>query len=74
MHTVGKTVERYVKREQLDTIANICGTTRDLAGEVGRHATSTNIYDDGAERATSESVHGGEYPSVDSDTTSTTTE
>ena len=65
--TIWKTVERTVKREQLDLIASICGTTRDTTGEVQRGATSTE-HDDGAERATSESVH------EQSDTTSTTTE
>ena len=67
VHTVGKTVERTIKRDELDLIASICGTTRDTTGEVQRRATSTE-YDDGAERANSESVH------EQSDTTSTTTE
>ena len=68
VRTVWKDTERSVKREQLDIIASICGTKREVIGGVISYAIDTNIYDDGAtERATSESVH------VDSDTTSTTT-
>ena len=48
--TIWKQVEREVKRSELDTIASICGTTRETTGGVAKHATLTNEYDDGAER------------------------
>ena len=65
VRTVFKTVERTVKREQLDIIASICGATRETIGGVISDAVLTNEYDDRAER-TSEPGNGF-------DTTSTTT-
>ena len=67
--TTGKTAERSIKRDQLDLIASICGTTRDTTGEVQRYATSTNQYDDGAaadERASESTT------TVDSEPSNTT--
>ncbi len=64
------TAARTIKRNELDIVASICGTTRDVTEELQRRVTSTNNeHDDGAaaERAASESI------TVDSDTTSTTT-
>ena len=46
VHTVGKTVERSVKRDELDIIASICGTKRENIGGVISYAVDTNIYDD----------------------------
>jgi hypothetical protein len=70
VRTVWKSTERSVKRNELDIIASICGTTRDITGEVQRRVTSTNNeYDDGA-AATDE--RASESTPVDSDTSSTT--
>ena len=49
VRTVWKDTERSVKREQLDIIASICGTTRDTTGEVQRR--TSNEHDDGATAA-----------------------
>ena len=68
VRTTGNITIRTIKRDELDIIASICGTTRDTTGEVQRLTSTNNEYDDGAaERAASEST------TVDSDTTSTTT-
>ena len=40
------TTERSVKREQLDIIANICGTKREVIGSVVSDATLTDAYND----------------------------
>ena len=69
VRTVWKSVERTVKRSELDTIASIYGATRETIGSVISNAIDTNEYDDGAaatERAASEST------TVDSDTSITT--
>ena len=67
-HTVGKTVERSIKRDELVTIASICGTKREVIGSVISFAIDTNEYDDGAaaanERATSESTTVDSEPST----------
>ena len=69
VHTVGKTVERTIKRDELDTIASICGTKREVIGSVNFFAIDTNQYDDGTatERAASEST-----TTVDSEPSNTT--
>ena len=53
VHTVWKDTERSVKREQLDIIASICGTKREVIGSVVSDATLTDAYNDNgaAERA-----------------------
>jgi hypothetical protein len=53
VRTVWKDTERSVKREQLDIIAGICDTKREVIGSVISNATLTDAYnDDGAaERA-----------------------
>ena len=68
VHTVKKDTERSIKRNELDIIASICGTKREVIGSVIFQAIDTNEYDDGAatERAASEST------TVDSDTSITT--
>ena len=43
--TVWKQVERDVKRAELDTIASICGTTRETIGEVITDAALTDGYE-----------------------------
>ena len=62
VRTVWKDTERSVKRNELDTIASICGATRETIGSVISDATLTDEYDDGAaaanERA-SESTNTG---------------
>ena len=40
--TIWKTVERTVKRDQLDLIASICGTKREVDGSVISYAIDTN--------------------------------
>ena len=62
------TVQRNVKRTELQTIANICGATRETIGSVISDATLTNEYDDGA--ATDE--RASESTPVDSGTSDTT--
>ena len=60
--TIWKDTERSVKRIELETIASICGATRETIGSVISDATLTDEYDDGAaaanERA-SESTNSG---------------
>ena len=66
--TVWKSVERSVKRTELDTIASICGATRETIGCVISDATLTDAYNDGTaadERAaTSESTTADSEPST----------
>ena len=45
--TVWKVTERAVKRSELDTIASICGATRETIGSVISDATLTDAYNDG---------------------------
>ena len=71
VRTIWKSTERSVKRNELDIIASICGTTRATTGEVQRRVTSTNNeYDDGAAAATDE--RASESTPIDSDTSTTT--
>ncbi len=62
VRTVWKDTERSVKRSELETIASLCGATRETIGSVISDATLTDEYDDGAaaanERA-SESTNSG---------------
>ena len=52
VRTVWKDTERSVKRDELDIIASICDTKREVIGSVISDATLTDAYnDDGAERA-----------------------
>jgi hypothetical protein len=48
--TIWKETERSVKREQLETIAAICGATRNTVGSIICNATLTDEYDDRTER------------------------
>ena len=66
------TAARTVKREQLDLIAGICGTTRDTTGEVQRLPSTNNEYDDGAAAATDERAATSESITADSDTSTST--
>ena len=54
VRTVWKSVERTVKRTELDTIASICGATRETIGSVISDATLTDVYNDGAAAAANE--------------------
>ena len=52
VHTVWKDTERSVKRDELDIIASICETKREVIGSVISDATLTDAYnDDGAAAA-----------------------
>ena len=69
VRTVWKNTERSVKRTELDIIASICGTKREVIGSVISNATLTDVYnDDGA--ATDE--RASESTPVDSGTSDTT--
>ena len=48
--TIWKETERSVKRNELDTIAAICGATRNTVGSIICNATLTDEYDDRTER------------------------
>ena len=54
VRTVWKITERSVKRSELDTIASICGATRETIGSVISDATLTDVYNDGATAAANE--------------------
>ena len=69
VHTVGKAVERTIKRDELDTIASICGTKREVIGSVISFAIDTNEYDDGAAAA---NERASESTTIDSGTSTAT--
>ena len=48
--TIWKETERSVKRSELETIAAICGATRETVGSIISNATLTDEYDDRNER------------------------
>ena len=48
--TIWKDTERSVKRNELETIAAICGATRNTVGSIICNATLTDEYDDRTER------------------------
>jgi len=52
VRTVWKTVERTVKRSELDTIASICGATRETIGSVICDAILTDEYNDDRDECT----------------------
>ena len=70
VHTVGKTVGRTIKRDELDTIASICGTKRETIGSVTSFAINTNEYDDGA--AATDERASESTTTVDSEPSNTT--
>ena len=46
------TTDRTVKRDELNTIASLCGTTRETIGSVISDATLTDAYNDNGAAAT----------------------
>ncbi len=56
--TIWKETERSVKRNELETIAAICGATRNTVGSIICDATLSDEYDDRTER-TERSVDDG---------------
>ena len=63
------TVQRNTKRVELQTIATICGATRETIGSVISDATITDAYDDGTAAATDERASESTADSGTSDTT-----
>ena len=51
VRTIWKQIERSVKRDNLQAIADICGTTREHVGEVVESAAFNDIYDDASAAA-----------------------
>ena len=64
------TVQRNVKRAELQTIASICGSTQENIGSVISFAIDTNEYDDGATAAADE--RASESTPIDSGTSTAT--
>ena len=52
--TIWKDTERSVKRTELETIASICGATRETIGSVISDATLTDAYNDNGAAAANE--------------------
>ena len=65
------TVQRNTKRVELQTIATICGSTRETIGSVIFDATLTDAYNDGTATA-DERAATSESTTADSDTSTST--